>query len=306
MCLPWRKGLDKRSGNSLLGYLVTIFTLLVFSLILPVSSSLATSAPEKTTQTNKTSILRAKAKKRLAQKKRSRKRATVRDSKPLMKVIPLGNGDYLLRPIDKKAASNETPEAVPARGPLADSSSPDAGLQPLPNPSPPEAEPRSDEDVGPKSAPPAHDGEAKGKNYYRRFCSLLLASAKQLLGAPYCYGGISTVRGMDCSGFVQKVFAKFGIELPRSSQQQANVGMLVTDKYDLSKLHIGDVLFFRRSPASRQIGHTGIYIGEGKMIHAARGNRQVTISSVERPYYQRTFVAAKRFFIFFIPQSSNI
>jgi len=82
--------------------------------------------------------------------------------------------------------------------------------------------------------------------------------------------------------------------LPRSSAEQAQVGKAVTHSMDFSKLLPGDLLFFRRG--GRHIGHAGIYLGEGKMIHASNRRYGVTITDLRQPYYEGTFVVAKRVF----------
>lgn len=86
----------------------------------------------------------------------------------------------------------------------------------------------------------------------------VIAYASNYLGVPYVYGG-TTPSGFDCSGFVQYVFAHFGVSLPRVSEDQQNVGTLVSR----GNLQPGDLVFFG-SPAH----HVGIYVGGGNMINA--------------------------------------
>jgi cell wall-associated NlpC family hydrolase len=89
--------------------------------------------------------------------------------------------------------------------------------------------------------------------------------------------------------------------LPHSSREQAKMGSLVTTEWDLTRLKIGDLLFFKRHRGA-QIGHTGMYIGEGKMIHSA-SKKGVIISNLKgSDYYDRNFVMAKRLFIIDNPQ----
>lgn len=88
--------------------------------------------------------------------------------------------------------------------------------------------------------------------------NLILAYASNYLGVPYVWGG-TTPAGFDCSGFVQYVFAHFGINLPRVSEDQQNVGKYVSR----SDLQPGDLVFFG-NPAT----HVGIYVGNGNMIDA--------------------------------------
>jgi cell wall-associated NlpC family hydrolase len=106
-------------------------------------------------------------------------------------------------------------------------------------------------------------------------------------GTPYRFGGNSS-HALDCSGFVQKVFRANGIELPRDSRSQAKYGY----KVSLSELKPGDLLFFKTY--RQDVSHVGIYIGDGKMIHAARRGGGVKISSIYDPYYRQRFLFAKR------------
>lgn len=122
-----------------------------------------------------------------------------------------------------------------------------------------------------------------------------LTQARHYVGTPYRRGGsLQAGRSTDCSGFVQFIYKKAHIDLPRSSSQQAREGALVAQSLDFDKLRPGDLLFFSRS--RRHIGHVGIYVGEGKMIHASTWGRGVIISDLLQAAYQHTFVVAKRFF----------
>ena len=98
--------------------------------------------------------------------------------------------------------------------------------------------------------------------------------AKTFIGVPYVYGGI-TPSGFDCSGFVQYVFANFGISLPRVTYDQLNVGADVA----VSDLQEGDLVFFRGGD------HVGIYVGGGEYIHAPRTGRNITVEPLNRRVY---------------------
>jgi cell wall-associated NlpC family hydrolase len=92
----------------------------------------------------------------------------------------------------------------------------------------------------------------------------LLNIAQTYLGIPYLWGG-KTNQGIDCSGFTQMVFKQNGFNLPRDSYQQAEVGKKVT----LKEAQPGDVAFFQRKiEGEGKVVHVGIYLGEGKIIHA--------------------------------------
>ena len=105
---------------------------------------------------------------------------------------------------------------------------------------------------------------------------------------------LQTGKSTDCSGFVQYLYRRADIHLPRVSAEQARVGKVAARSMDFSRLLPGDLLFFH--DGGRRIGHEGIYLGEGKMIHAASHSRGVTVSDLRQSYYQRNFVVAKRLF----------
>jgi cell wall-associated NlpC family hydrolase len=113
--------------------------------------------------------------------------------------------------------------------------------------------------------------------------------ARTYLSIPYRYGAESR-NSTDCSGFVQQVFREFDISLPRTAREQYTVGM----KIDRPSLASGDLLFFRTRASKKYPTHVGIYLGNGKMIHASSGKRKVVISDVNHPYYVKRYVGAKR------------
>jgi cell wall-associated NlpC family hydrolase len=121
----------------------------------------------------------------------------------------------------------------------------------------------------------------------------LVAQARHYLNTPYKRGG-SLERGnaTDCSGFVQYIYESCDIKLPRSSSEQAHEGKVVARTMDFAKMIPGDLLFFRLG--RRRVGHVGIYLGEGKMIHAADRRHGVVVSDLSQPYYRGKFVVAKR------------
>ena len=116
----------------------------------------------------------------------------------------------------------------------------------------------------------------------------IVQTALRFLGIPYRWGGTS-YNGLDCSGFVQKVFALNGIHLPRLGRHQAQVGTPISD---LSLLQPGDRLYFRSS--KQPISHTGIYIGNGYFIHAASSRGRVAIDRITDPKYLKTLVGIRR------------
>ena len=97
--------------------------------------------------------------------------------------------------------------------------------------------------------------------------------AEKYLGCPYIYGGTSFKTGIDCSAYVQKIFANFGYKLPRNSAAQSNVGKSIS----ASQLRPGDLVFYRRGG---KIGHVAIYIGNNRIIHASNKRDGVKYSNM--------------------------
>jgi len=116
--------------------------------------------------------------------------------------------------------------------------------------------------------------------------SAIIATSKQYIGVKYVFGG-TTPAGFDCSGFVQYVFAKNGITLPRVSRDQFKVGSSVS----FSNLQPGDLVFFSLAK-NGVVDHEGIYIGNGQFINAA-SSKGVTIYTLG-PYWKSAYVGAKR------------
>jgi len=125
----------------------------------------------------------------------------------------------------------------------------------------------------------------------------ILTSAQQYLGLPYVWGGRSA-EGVDCSGFVMQSYALHNIYLPRDSDEIANVGRMIGYPGWLDAMLPGDVLFFAGS--RRMITHTGIYMGDGKVIHSIGEGVQIQSMNPDDPGYSeslgRRFAFAKRMF----------
>lgn len=109
----------------------------------------------------------------------------------------------------------------------------------------------------------------------------------KLRDLPYRFGGNGR-SGIDCSGFVQKVFREFAIDLPRSAREQYRLGTPV----EKSHLQQGDLVFFRTY--AKYPSHVGIYLGDNKMVHASTRSRKVVISDITQNYYKKRYIGAKR------------
>ena len=100
--------------------------------------------------------------------------------------------------------------------------------------------------------------------------------ARQQLGRRYVFGG-TTPSGFDCSGFTKYLMRAMGVELPRTAAQQARVGTEIPR--DISQLRPGDLLTFRRGG---RISHIGMYIGDGKYIHASSAAGRIVEARLDR------------------------
>lgn len=114
-------------------------------------------------------------------------------------------------------------------------------------------------------------------------------TAERFVGIPYQWGGTTVVDGMDCSGFTKAVYNLCGVNIPRTSREQYKAGNPVSK----SELRDGDLVFFGASESS--ITHVGIYVGNGKFVHAPKRGEDIKTASVEESYFERRFVGARRY-----------
>jgi len=117
----------------------------------------------------------------------------------------------------------------------------------------------------------------------------LVAYAASMQGKPYRIAGASPAEGFDCSGLVQHVFGKFNLILPRSSATMAAVLPVIP----LNEVEAADLLFFNTQGA--RFSHVGIYLGDGRFVHAPSAKTgRVIISKVQNAYWQGRVTGARR------------
>ncbi len=177
-------------------------------------------------------------------------------------------------PSNPPAATSSPPPANPSPAPPAGASANLVNPTPLPNPTPPAPEPTPQ----PQPSQPADTD-------YDPTHPLILVVLKYL-GLPYVFGANSD-RAVDCSAFVQQVYAEIGIKLPRTSREQWAAFTTVQ-----GAMRQGDLVFF--SFGGRQIDHVGIYLGRGVFAHANSYGSRVVIESLDSPFYKRVYRGAKR------------
>jgi cell wall-associated NlpC family hydrolase len=125
----------------------------------------------------------------------------------------------------------------------------------------------------------------------RDTASDLVLQAMHFLGVPYKRGGDSADKGFDCSGFTRHVFENsLGLVLPRRADQQAKENSLLAVKRD--ELRPGDLVFF--NTMKRAFSHVGIYVGEGRFIHAPRSGGEVRVEDMRQAYWAKRFNGARR------------
>ncbi len=120
--------------------------------------------------------------------------------------------------------------------------------------------------------------------------SALASYSLNFLGTPYKWGGNDEYSGIDCSGFVKKLYGKVGVDLPRTADEQSRVGQPITD---LAYLQPGDRLYFWEAKRGR-IGHTGMYLGNGYFVHSSMGHKGVATDYLDTPKWRKILVAARR------------
>lgn len=113
---------------------------------------------------------------------------------------------------------------------------------------------------------------------------------KQFIGTPYVHGGNSLTSGVDCSGMVQQAYQHFGLSVARVTYDQIGQGMAV----GMKDLRPGDMIFFDTDKGKSGPDHVGIYMGNGKFIHAPRPGKGIEIDDLKSGYYQDLFMGGRR------------
>jgi cell wall-associated NlpC family hydrolase len=124
--------------------------------------------------------------------------------------------------------------------------------------------------------------------------SAVLTTGDSYLGTRYTYGGSAPQTGFDCSGFVQFVYGRNGITLPRTSRQQATAGRSMPTKLD-GNLRAGDLLFFSQS--GDVVNHVAIYVGNDRILHSSSsggGVRYDDLSTARGKWFRDRLVAVRR------------
>ena len=126
-----------------------------------------------------------------------------------------------------------------------------------------------------------------GTEYLR---DALVKTARDFIGVPYLWGGASSETGFDCSGLTMAVYQLNGLNLPRHSRTQYDAGSSVS----ISELQKGDLVFFALK-GKRKVSHVGIYIGDGKFIHASSHGKKICVEYLSTPYFAKRFVGGQNY-----------
>lgn len=181
-------------------------------------------------------------------------------------------------------AANEVLSNVDTKVPETPTPTPEASTTNPPTSNPvPASQPKTSTPVKKAQTQPSRSSTSTSQSGK---VSAIIATSQQYIGVKYVFGG-TTPAGFDCSGFVQYVFAKNGISLPRVSRDQYKIGTFVS----FNNLQPGDLVFFSLGK-NGVVDHEGIYIGNGQFINAA-SSKGVTIYTLGT-YWKSAYVGAKR------------
>jgi len=139
--------------------------------------------------------------------------------------------------------------------------------------------------AGPTARPPSH-GVPRGDPAQ---ANDVLFRALGLVGTPYRYGGNTPAGGFDCSGLVGYVFRDAAdVALPRASRDMAELDLPKVSRPGLAP---GDLVFFGNG---RDVNHVGIYVGEGRFVHAPNTGGTVRLDALDGPYWRENYLYARR------------
>ena len=134
------------------------------------------------------------------------------------------------------------------------------------------------------SAPPAPRVQADADSHHKA-----ASVAVKMVGKPYRFGGAAPSRGFDCSGLVQFSYRQAGVAVPRSTEAQLRASRAV----GRSGLRRGDLVFFDQE--GRKKSHVGIYLGDGRFVHAPSSGKRVRIDRLDSRYWQAHLSDTRRF-----------
>lgn len=137
--------------------------------------------------------------------------------------------------------------------------------------------------------PAATDETTMSFQRYGTAAQDLINQGMEYLGIRYRFGGNSPETGLDCSGLVQNVFRNaLGLNLPRAARDMARVG----DRVRIQDLQPGDLVFF--NTMRKAFSHVGIYVGDGRFLHAPASGGEVRIDEMDKTYWAKRFNGARR------------
>ena len=129
--------------------------------------------------------------------------------------------------------------------------------------------------------------EARGEAYLR---DEIVRTAESFIGVPYLYGGDSPDEGFDCSGLTMAVYQMNGLNLPRSSREQFQAG----DPVDRRELERGDLVFFSTTRDGK-VSHVGLYIGDGRFVHAPGRGKKISVDSFSSGYFAKRYAGGRTY-----------
>jgi hypothetical protein len=118
----------------------------------------------------------------------------------------------------------------------------------------------------------------------------IVRTAESFIGVKYLWGGTSTEEGFDCSGLTMAVYRHNGLDLPRSSKEQFESGTPVGRE----DLRPGDLVFFMTSGV-KKVSHVGVYVGDGKFIHAPSRGKKICTAALSQRYFADRFAGGRTY-----------